>query len=337
MATSRTGGTTSKLKGQVGSVIYQVKKNSDGTYTQIVYGKGVRTETTFTPKLQAQRMCTAMVENLMKQLKQIGRISFQSGKNKSQSLNAFGSWNLRKVQTDCKANWYGSQKFVYPTRFNTKKEIQDLGGPYIISSGSLQQNIFDREYYDWYAGARWIGASDPQDQLYGVQFNCQIGVTKVGEFLTAHRMTRMDKICVAGFREWISYEPDPDDPVGYMRHSWCIASLAYTIQDNEVMTEQLIRDLFILESDTNAKILMARDGQSFFIGFDADYYHSDEIYYYMATFSISYVKGKKLISSSTYHNPDGGDDPWWYGQQPANVFGSWMGEPTRVPYPSPFE
>lgn len=336
MAVSKTGGTKGKLRGQVGTTIYQVKKNSDGTYTQIVYGKGTRTETTFTPKLQAQRMCTAMVENLMKQLKQIGRMSFESGKNKSQSLNAFGSWNLRSVQTDCKANWYGSQKFVYPTRYNTKKDIQDLGGPYIISSGSLQQNIFDHEIYDDYAGVRWIGARHSTDQLYGVQFNCQIGVTKVGDFLKAHRMTRMDKVGIAGFRSWISYEPDPDDPQEYMKHSWCIASMLYTIQDSEIMTEQLIRDFFVLESDISPVILMARDGQSFFIGFDADFKASDEMFYYMATFSLSYVRGKKMISSSQYHNPDGGDDPWWLNQQPANVFGSWMGEPSVRPYPSPF-
>lgn len=336
MAVSKTGGTKGKLRGQVGTTIYQVKKNSDGTYTQIVYGKGTRTETTFTPKLQAQRMCTAMVENLMKQLKQIGRMSFESGRNKSQSLNAFGSWNLRLVQNDCKANWYGSQKFVYPTRYNTKKDIQDLGGPYIISSGSLQQNIFDHEIYDYYAGAHWLGARHSTDQLYGVQFNCQIGVTKVGEFLKAHRMTRMDKVGIAGFRSWISYDPDPEDPQEYMKHSWCIASMAYTIQDNEIMTEQLIRDLFVLESDISPVILMARDGQSFFIGFDADFEASDEMFYYMATFSLSYVRGKKMISSSQYHNPDGGDDPWWLNQQPANVFGSWMGEPSVRPYPSPF-
>ena len=56
------------LSGQVGSTVYQIRNNGDGTLTQVAYAKGERTETTFSPKLQAQRMCMGMVESLMKQL-----------------------------------------------------------------------------------------------------------------------------------------------------------------------------------------------------------------------------------------------------------------------------
>ena len=99
------------LSGQVGSTIYQIKKNDNGTYTQFAYSKGERTETTFTPKLQAQRMCVGMVESLMKQLKPLVSISFQAGKNKTASCNSFSAANLRLVRRDCQDHWNSGNVF----------------------------------------------------------------------------------------------------------------------------------------------------------------------------------------------------------------------------------
>lgn len=337
MAVSKTGGTKGKLRGQVGTTIYQVRRNDDGTYTQILYQKGERVETQTSPKLQAQRMYTAMVESLMKQLKPVGRISMQSGKNKSQSLNAFSSWNLRFVANDAKAHWYGNQQFVYPRHHRTDINVQDLGGPYVISSGTLDHNIYDREVFDNYAAATWLNPTFRDGFVFGVQFTCEIGVTSVGQFFKAHRMTRLDKIVMAGFHDWIDYDEDPDDPQEYMKHSYFIASVNYSIRDEEIMTPEVIRNLLKFESDMSPVILMARDGHSFCVGVNTDYQGKDDQFYYVAYFSISYPRGKKEISSSEYHNPEGGAEPWLWNQHPSYVFGSWMGDPTNPNYPSPYE
>ena len=136
MAVSRVGGTKGKLTGQVGSIVFQVRKNPDGSYTQITYEKGQRVETQLTPKVQAQRMCVAMVESLMRDLKPIATISYQAGKNKSQSLNSFAAQNLRLLQRDCKEHWYADNLFVYPRPRRTDLNVRDLGGRWLISSGS---------------------------------------------------------------------------------------------------------------------------------------------------------------------------------------------------------
>lgn len=104
MASGRVGGTRSKIRGQVGNVVYQVKRNDDGTYTQISYGKAEDVTATITPRLQAQRMCTSMVEALMRDLKEVGRISMQSAANKSKSLNAFSSYNQDLIKKGVDAN-----------------------------------------------------------------------------------------------------------------------------------------------------------------------------------------------------------------------------------------
>lgn len=336
MATARVGGTRTKIKGQVGNTIFQVRKNADGTYTQIVYSKGERTETTLTPKLQAQRMCAAMVQSLMRDLKPIANISFESGKNKSQSLNAFSSWNLNKLNSDCKNHWYGQSAFVYPRRHRTDIAIQDLGGLYLISSGSLTRNIFDRLAFDQPAYVKWLGVPNYNYTFYGLEFSCQIGTTTIGQFRKLHRMTVRDVACFAAFREWLDYSVDPEDPTEYKKHIYLIASQLYTVPESTIMTEEVIRSLFLIDSSVPAAILMARNGQSFAIGYLANEQEDNDYLYYTAGFSISYADGKKRISSSTYANPDGDNTPYDPDAYPANVFGSWMGEPSVVPYPSPW-
>lgn len=336
MATSRIGGTSGKLKGQVGNVIYQVKKNPDGTYTQYVYNKGERTEETITPKLQAQRMCVAIVESLMADLKPVGRISFQSGQNKTQSLNGFSANNIRLVQRDCKDHWYSGNEFIFPRRYNSEKDIQDLGGPFIISSGSLNYNTYDQLLWDYVPEIRFRDVPQSAGWLYGLLFQCRFGEESVDEFLDNHHMTRSDKVVFCGFREWLDFTQDPDNPQAYSKHDYIIVSINMRIAGSTLMTPEVLTQLFTFESKLQVGFYITRDNDAFVIGTITDYYNADEQFYYVAGFSISYQRGRKQISTSFYHNPDGENVPWLRDQQPANVFGSWMGEPAVVPYPSPF-
>lgn len=336
MATSRVGGSKGKLTGQVGDVIYQMRKNSDGTYTQIMYNKGQRTETVLTPRLQAQRMCAAMVENAMKQLRPIATISMQSARNKTTSLNAWASFNLRKVQRDCQEHWYGQNLFIFPARNPKEKDIQDLGGPYLISSGSLRKDVFDRKVYDEFPAQRWQGSGMVTKQFYGVLFNCNLGTQTLNDFRMKHSMTSRDSICFAGFRNWFEWNEGEEESVEYMKHSYFVATMNMRMPSSTILDESTIPQYFSIASDVPVSILFAKDRRSFAIGILTDFEAKDESFYYDAAFSISYASGKKLISSSTYTNPDGGQEPWWLNREPANVFGSWMGEPSVRPYPSPF-
>lgn len=336
MAVSRVGGARSKIAGQVGSTIYQIRKNADGTYTQIVYAKGERVETTITPKLQAQRMCMAMVESLMRDLKNVGSISFESGKNKSQSLNAFSSWNTYKVNNDCHDHWYSDNKFVYPWHLRTDVGTRDLGGPWIISSGSLNRNIFDAEVFENYPASIYENASRDYLWFSGVKFNCQLGVTTIEQFRQAHKMTVRDMWCFVGFREIWVFEPDPDDPQTTYQHQYILAQINPRLQGDTIITADNLADIFLISATMPYEILITRDHRAFAIGNLQESPDDPSRVYNQASFSVSYFDGKKRISSSTYHNPEGGEEPWLWNWEPCNVFGSWMGEPTVIPYPSPF-
>ena len=336
MAISRVGGTKGMLSGQVGNTIYQIKNNGDGTFTQIAYNKGERTETTFSPKLQAQRMCTSMVESLMKQLKPVVGISFEAGRNKTSSCNSFASVNLRLVQRDCQDHWYANNRFVFPIMYKGYPDFSELGGPYMISSGSLSKNLFDGIVADDYAPAAWADLPYPDARLYGLFFDVRLGAETLNDFRERHGITSLDKFVFVGFRTWISYDPAPEDPKTLSQHVYLIAQLNRSIASDTILTASVIKNLFVFNSNFTPDVYLSRDHTKMCVGFCLNPADTDDQIYYYAGFSESHISGKKRISTSFYTNDVDPDEPYMLNRQPSMVFGSWMGEPTVKPYPSPF-
>lgn len=336
MASGRVGGTRSKKSGEVGTNIYEVRRNPDGTYSQVVYAKGQKTIETITPRLMAQRMCTAMVESLMRDLKEVAKICMQSAANKSKSLNAFSSWNLQRLAQDCKLNWYGNNQFVYPYTLDVLSSNIDLGGPYLMSAGTLQFQTFDDMITQPMAGRFYNGVSYPKNHIYGLKFITPIGAVTLAQFMRAHRMSRLDIIAFPFFRYWYELNPKTEEQEERVKNSYILLQLNAQMPDNTILDASTIPNIFVTKSSVDCGVWLAKDGSNFVVGYAANEDElSEEIYYY-AGFTISYLDGRKKISTSYYRNPDGKTTPYFLHQAPANVFGSWMGEPQIDPYPSPF-
>lgn len=337
MAVGRVGGTKSRITGQVGTTVFQVRKNEDGTYTQITLQKGVRTEEQTSERLQAQRMCTAMVESLMRDLKKVGQNSFQSAKNKTASLNAFSSYNLRLVARDCMNNWYNNNQFVYPFHERTDINVHDMGGLYILSAGTLQFNVFDA--MDAVLNPRYVFRNWTQGgtRLYGLKFMVTASMQTVGDFLKAHRMTRLDIVCFCAFREWYQWGEDEDDPEYFLKHSYMMAQINPSVKDTDLLTPQTLANLFRFDTNHEVTTGVYSDGSGVMIGFKTLYEDNDEQIYYWGAFTISYITGKKMVSNASYSSPIGEVNPWLSGAAPTNVFGSWMGQGSVRHWPSPFQ
>lgn len=336
MASGRVGGTRSKKRGQVADVIYQVVRNQDGTYTQISYGKPENVTQTITPRLQAQRMCTCMVEALMRDLKPIGRICMQSAANKSKSLNAFSSYNLNLVAQDCKANWYQGNQYYYPATIEVGTAAEQMGGRFMLSAGTWQFNGFDQlvhlvrpfEVWPWrqYIGKRFCG----------MRFRLNRNGESIGQFLQRHYLTSLDSVCFAALHSWLDYETDPDDPIFTTRHSYIIAKLNATVAPELPVNEINLNQLFMCESDWDVMQKISDDGQDYYIGLLIDNENDNGYFHTYGGFTISYMEGKKKISSSRMTLIPDEDVEYFTGHAPADCFGYWMGEPRVRPYPSPF-
>lgn len=336
MASGRLGGTKSKVSGKVGGEVYKVVRNADGSYSQIVTKKGEQTVNITTPKLQVQRMVTAMVESLMHDLSPVAKLSFQSGANKSKSLNAFSSFNLRLVAQDAQANWYGGQKFVYPTAIAKGAFARDLGGPYMISSGTLQWNAFDSLFYDNDPTHKFVIEHAIGLEFYGLRFTVNLDFDTYGMFLDRYKLTLLDSIVMCGFREWYEYNTATDEATEQLANCYFILKPNPQISYDTIITENNLNELFLVESDLQPVTIPGRNRHFIGIGWLADVNNLSESFWYFAGFTISYLEGKKKISTSFYQPTTKSAQLYQDFAWPAYVFGSWMGDYQNHNFPSPF-
>lgn len=336
MASGRVGGTRSKKRGQVADVIYQVVKNPDGSYTQISYGKPETVTQTITPRLQAQRMCTSMVEALMRDLKPIGNICMQSAANKSKSLNAFSSYNLQLVAQDCKINWYANNQYYYPKTGEVGSASEQMGGRFLLSAGTWQFNGFDELVHLVRPFEVWPWRQFMGKRFCGMRFSLKGQFESIGQFLQRHWLTSLDSVCFATLHHWLDYETDPDDPIFTTRHSYIIAKLNATVAPELPVSEANLNQLFVCTSDWDVLQKISDDGKDYYIGILIDNDNDDGYFHTYGGFTISYMEGKKKISSSRMTLIPDEDSEYFTGHAPADCFGTWMGEPTVKPYPSPF-
>ena len=347
MASGRVGGTKSKVSGTVGNEVYSIRRNEDGSYSQVVSAKAESVQYSNTDLQAAQRMVTGMVEGLMKGLRAIGTISMQSGANKSKSLNAFAQFNLMKVRDDMKANWYDSKNFYYPRKMRSILEYEQTGGYWMISSGTLQYNLFSWFGFDDHSDD-WLPAQYALNYLfYGVKFEVTAGMSSIGDFLRYHKITRRDQVCYVWWESKTTWPESEEEPIQEDRYHYLIASINPYLADSTPISENALKSLFLIDSDTevfsgcpqwHTPQTHTPDGYRNFFCFGRLGTDDEEIIEigWHTAFSISYPEGKKKVSSSSFQNVDNYDPDPYMTQPPAIAFGSWVNQPSVRPYPSPF-
>lgn len=336
MASGRVGGTRSKIRGQVGDIIYQVVREDDGRYIQISYGKPEDVTATITPRLQAQRMCTCMVEALMRDLRPVGNISMQSAANKSKSLNAFSSFNLQLVAQDCKNHWYNGNRFYYPYTSNIGTPSEQLGGEYLLSSGTWQYNGFDAVVHLTEPWNVWQNAAYFGKRFAGIKFNLLATPETVAHFLQRHYLTLLDRMVFACFHDWWADNPIGEERVYNTQHSYLFCDINSGIGQGLIISPEVLANLFRFDSDWDVFAKVSDDCRAYYIGFLIDNENDDAYFYTEGAFTISKMEGKAKISSSYLREVPDAEGQYFLHQAPCDVMGSWMGTPSVKPYPSPF-
>lgn len=324
MASGRVGGTKALISGKVGNEVYQIRQNSDGTYGQVVQPYVEKQPPTKTVRLAVQQMCTAMVESMMKDLKEVGKISFQSGANKSKSLNAFSSYNLLKLAQDCKANWWDSTQFCYPQKGNSIK----LGGAFIMSAGSLNFNSFEN-----------IGSPDAN----GTPFSYTVDRVFSGSFLvfripavncTIEQFMQANRLVYSSVVVHVNYWDDQEDYEG--RYDYNIITLNPKIRPSMVATPENLDSLFVCKANHDAFKYYNSSTSAFLVGNGTtDAVHNRE-YRCVAGFTIDLRTGRKMISSSVMQSLDRDGFQWMLTAYPCNSVASWLEVPATPPVPYPW-
>lgn len=323
------------VSGKVGSQVYQITKDASGKYVQTVQAYSPHVANQVPARLAAQRMITAVVERLMKDLKEVGKISMQSGKNKSKSLNAMSSFNLSRMLQDCKQHWYEEGQFVYPI----PSEDLNAGGRFLISSGSLNYNCFAcyvNTVYDLQNPYEFVFAN-----RYGsyLAFRIPYPGCTVGEFMMANRLT---------FSSTVVHVNLMRDQNAERKSFYCysIITLNGRIKRTQVVTPDILESLFVVKANRFGDRYFYdpvvehpqwpdRAFLAYLIGNAEVTQLSDYDPLYMAGFSKDYVNGRLLISSSILESALGSSGLWDIGGIPCNVVGRWMLPPTQqvIDYP----
>lgn len=336
MASGRVGGTKSKVSGTIGSEVYYLRRNPDGTYSQVVSAKPETTTYTNTKKQAAQRMVAAMIEGLMRDLTPVARISMQSCVTQSKSLNAFSSFNLNKVREDMIANWYGGQKFVYPVKGSDLK----LGGLYTISAGTLQLMRGELSNKGWSStgwgenGHRWFNKR--VSYWTGMQKRCKCSDDTLGTLLRESNMLRTDVFVSVCNREYYVYNPELEQDEVFYRYDYVIAKLKDTLPDSTILDDLESDDVWEVTTNCDAIFHFCKSDLMFTVGSGIPFDNYDDHILYYANFLISRRDGTKKISSSVFRNFSSDEPTWLDDHAPTNVFYSWMGAQKTDHWPSPF-
>lgn len=333
MASGRVGGTKSLKSGKVGDSVLQIVENPDGTYSQVISQYVPTKAQTKTIKLAVQQMCTAMVQAMMRDLKPLGSVGFQSGTNKSKSLNAFSSYNLYKVAREAKDYWSETHDF----EFATKGERMKVGGRWILSSGTLKYDCFGGYFGDGF-NASWI---DTQVRFswaqFGVWFAKRNEYTTIGAWMDSYKLTYSTEIWIG-----VYYSNQNEDSEG--QYCYCQITLNPKVGRSLPNTEANLENLIQFKSNKwgvkgwcRPTEYMTNRRHALCVGFRTDAGEEDFVAIMGKAFTITYINGRKQISSAVMDWLKSNHDvEWGYWRYPANCVSSWTDPTVPAPVPNPY-
>lgn len=331
MAYSRVGGTKGLMSGSVGQQTYYIIKSEDGKYYQRVQAKKEYHSDSITLRLATQRMCTAIIEAMMRDLKPLAKMAFQSAKNKTQSVNAFSSFNLRLLAQDCRQHWDNTGAFYYPVQ----GEKAAVAGPFYLSSGSLKYDAFEKVWHfpEWYrsfpVGQRPAGAAF----LNGVcvSFTCSPSAQTVGDFLDENRLRYTTGIYVAAF--W--HHVDAGSKKETNGYKIAIINVNPKVQLSEPISQSVIESLFIVQSSDDVQVVYNPFTRGVAVGSLFVDVNSEYTIYSIGAFTRDYNFGRVCVSSHKFELASTGSWPFILNAYPALQLYSWMDMPQSwiAPYP----
>lgn len=134
MARSRVGGSSAKLSGVLGSLLFTVGKSADGGYEQYIASYSGEKENPRTKYQMLARMQIALIERMTFILSKIVRCSFEGIAVGVNSVNEFAKLNMKDIQSYCQNYWKEAYGWSFPTMGNP----YNAWAPLVVSYGSLQ-------------------------------------------------------------------------------------------------------------------------------------------------------------------------------------------------------
>lgn len=151
MARSRVGGTKSKKSGALGSEVYQVRRDADGSYYQYVYAKPEDKKLGLSPTLARQRMIMSIIMRHMGLLRPFMNACSQYVPEGSLSVQEFVRLNIKRLSQladDERYDWAQVWWPLYGENFALPASLQITDGDFNNFSLGLDE-IVSEDNLSW--------------------------------------------------------------------------------------------------------------------------------------------------------------------------------------------
>ena len=185
MAVGRVGGTRSKVSGKVGDDVYTVRRESNGSYSQVVSPLPETREDTLTPSGVRQRIRMSMIYKYMHVIPQIVTESFGDKMSKPLNLQEFVRQNIDYIMS---LEESGSSLAQLPYYYDYG-DTNLYPCPLRLSIGPARQEEF-RGAGVQYSGGKWL-----MQQQMG---SCPVGYT-IRQYLKHFNLVEDEVIVKLGF------------------------------------------------------------------------------------------------------------------------------------------
>lgn len=151
MGKGRVGGARAKIRGKVGNSVYQIVREPDGSYSQMVYAQSEDRNDTLTPDLVRQRIMMSMCYKWMAAIPFILNSAFGKGRYKPLNLQEFVRLNIPRLRQNI-----DDDSDILPVDW-----FYEYGDPYFypepmqITDGNRLANVFGGFSVDLFS-SRWV-------------------------------------------------------------------------------------------------------------------------------------------------------------------------------------
>lgn len=135
MGRGRLGGTKAKIRGKVGSEIYQLKRDPDGTLIQSVYAHNPNPTYTNTEAQAKNRCIMGQIDRMWHALPLIIRDSYANVPQGVLSFQRFAKLNYPQLREDFETHFEKDNEFSWVR----KRWMDTPAGPWILTDGTLPE------------------------------------------------------------------------------------------------------------------------------------------------------------------------------------------------------
>ena len=179
MARSRVGGSSAKLSGLLGSVVFTIGKTSDGGYEQYISAYNPEKENLNTKYQALARMIIATIERMVHVLTPVLRASFEGVPVGVTSVNEFAKLNMKSIQDYCRKYWFNAYGWSFPVKGNPL----NCWAPLQISYGSMKTpKAWSVEIGSWPTYIRTFVLQLPNQRNRVVDIRRALGISRQGSF-----------------------------------------------------------------------------------------------------------------------------------------------------------